>query len=306
MELQVYCRTQSELNTFILAAANDASAARWTAAQVYSGINNALQEWDRKVIVPYLYTISGGFLSTTFEYTLPDYIDGRVTVQGQRIELLNPGNASSDTVWQDFPAWRIYPNSTGGRTLRLDYRPSDVDARIIWHGRNGPIPISATLPVTNGALSSSSTSLTLTTKPVIARSGYIKVTYSTTEAEWMQYAGYTEAATTITLTNLVRGLFGTTAASKTSGATVEWGTAVHRLDLYQQLKNQVLTYLHLQYLTKASPVELSHHEKQASYYADMVERFWRRYAPPIQGRLRLRRGAVGPGVSTTQWIWVQA
>ena len=89
----------------------------------------------------------------------------------------------------------------------------------------------------------------------------------------MAYGGYSVGATTTTLTNLVRGINETVAASHTSTTNIYFGIAAHRQDLYDQLINQVTAKLHALFLTNASPQETEHHVFQVRYYQQLADEF---------------------------------
>lgn len=284
--LNLTVRTQTDLANELEVLLDDTANNRWSVAQHYSAINHGIMDWGRRVLVPYLYEISGGFVEGTLTYTLPAYMDGFIRPQQYMpvTPMYEPTGQEVDSVWNDVDFWNIYPSSSGGRNLVLNYDPMSVAARIIWYAPNSMVPITATLPVTSAEILAGATSVTLTTKPTIGKAGYIKI-----DAEWMSYAGVTEAATTLTLTNLVRGLFGTTAATHTVGSTVTWGVAVHRTDLYAQMQMRCLVYLMALKLNNAAPTERMNYRDQMLYYEQKAQDFWRGYSPMWQPRLKLMR-----------------
>jgi hypothetical protein len=217
---------------------------------------------------------------------LPNYMDGFIRVQ--QLMPVNPQwqptGEEVDTVWTDVDFHSVDPTSSGGRNLRLNYDPKSVSGRILWYAPNSLVPLTATLPVTSAEISAGATSVTLTTKPTVGKAGYIKI-----DGEWMSYAGVTEAASTITLTNLVRGLFDTTAATHVITSTVTWGVAVHRTDLYTQLAYRCLSYLMLVKLNNAAPTERSNYEFQLRFMEQKASEFWAGYAPMWTPRLKLMR-----------------
>lgn len=297
-DLQVFVRSQTELQGEFEKSMNDVANSRWTVPNYYEGINSALLRWGRRVLVPYEYTITGGFVTDTYEYTLPDYMDSFIRVQQKRVVGMADSNAR---VWEDVTAYEVYPTSTGGRTLRLEYNPFTTSARIIWYATNGPIPVSDPLPVVSAAaLTNSATSVALKSAPMVGRSGYIKI-----DNEWMQYAGVTAGAT-ITLTNLVRGVQGTTAASHLEDASVAWGVAVHRMDLFEQMRYEMLSYLHLVKLNNAAPTERTIYMDQFRIYKQMADEYFRGFAPIWGPRLRLTRNAIGPGIGDAPFDYTRS
>lgn len=234
-------RKQSDIAALILRAMNVTAGTRFTTAQTYLAMDNALMTMGDRAAQPFQYTFS--ITNGTREYTLPIYIDGPgITVQWR--STIWPWNVADgddeERVWDTVLMWRLYPNATGTRTLRFEIDPPTTDGRILYWATPYPIPTptNGTLPVTNAEISSSATSVVLTSKPNIGRNGYTKI-----GSEWMEYHGVTEAASTLTLTNLVRGIFGTTAATQTIGSTVEWGLAFNNPMLYDILQHEAIANL---------------------------------------------------------------
>lgn len=284
--LALTVRSQTDLANELEILLDDTSNARWSVAQHYAAINHGLMDWGRRVLVPYLYTLPTGFTAGTSEYALPAYMDGFIRLQQLMpvAPMTEPTGEETDSVWVDVDFHNTYPTSTGGRNLRLNYDPMSVSARIIWYAPNSMVPLTATLPVTSAEIAGGATSVTLTTKPTIGKSGYIKI-----DAEWISYAGVTEAATTLTLTNLVGGLFGTTAATHSSGATVTWGVAVHRTDLFAQLQYRCLAFLMALKLNNIAPTERMNYRDQMLYYTQRADDMLRSVAPIWQPRVKLKR-----------------
>lgn len=277
-------RTQTEVKTELEALLTEAGI--WTDAQRYRAINQTLSTWQGRVMVPYLYTLSTGWTEDEHDFVLPDYIDGPIDPQILR-NLDWPFDVTlteERSTWVDMEGYSLEANATGGQTLRLHWPAYASQGRILWWGHNGPVPTSATLPVTSAEISSSATSLTLTTKPTIGKSGYIKI-----DSEWMQYAGFTEAATTLTLTNLVRGVQGTTAASHVIGSTVTWGIAMDRGELLQQLYYQATA--NLWWIKAANPgaAQADHISGLYREAQQQAKMFWRGYVPTRQPRARTGR-----------------
>lgn len=276
-------RSQSEVESELEALLSD-GAAVWTDTQRYRAINQALTVWQGRVLVPYLYTLSAGWTEDEYNFTLPDYIDGPIDPQILR-NLDWPFDVTlteARSTWVGMEGYSLEPNATGGQTLRLHWPAYASDGRILWWGHNGPVP--TTLPVTSGALTSTDTSLTLTTKPIVGKSGYIKI-----DAEWMQYAGVTESATTLTLTNLVRGVQGTTAATHVITSTVTWGIAMDRGELLQQLYYQAMANL---WWVKAANPGAAQADHISGLYREAQQQarmFWRSYVPGRNPKARTGR-----------------
>jgi hypothetical protein len=276
-------RLQTEIESELEALLGD-GAAVWTDAQRYRAINQALSVWQGRVLVPYVYTLTDGWEAEEYSFDLPDYIDGPIDPQILRSSLDWPYIAITGdlSTWVDMEGYSLEANTTGGQTLRLHYTAYASEGRILWWGHNGPVP--TTIPVLNDGITAASTSLTLTTKPTIGRSGYIKI-----ESEWMQYAGVTEGATTLTLTNLVRGVQGTTAAIHNSGTAVTWGIAMDRGELLLQLTYQATAHLWWAKAANPGAAQADHISGLYREAQQQAKTFWKSYVPARQPRARTGR-----------------
>lgn len=285
-----YLRSQTELLLEVRRRMRDPDGARWPDHEVYTGINDCLLTWHNRVTIPHLYTVPGGWVAGQVDYTLPSYIRGQLDPQQRRYSsnwLYASGLSSDADTWVDVQAFAVEPNGSGGQTLRLEFSPAPDSGRIIWWYHNGPVPI--TTPALNATITSSDTSLVLSTAVTdIADAGYIKI-----DSEWLYYAGVTYGASTTTLSNLLRAVNSTTAATHTSGTSVYWGVGCHRADLFGQMYTYVRGFLHGLFLTDGAESEKTHHERQAMFYGDQAKMFWRGYVPNRKPRMRLGREAVG-------------
>lgn len=284
-----YLYLQSDVLTNIRTLLSEPTAERWSDPQIYACMNMAITGWQGRVRVPYAYAIPGGWVDGNYEYTLPDYVDTR-TVQPQNRVSYDEWPELTEETWADVLAFNVDPNNT----LRLYWSLPESDiygatnaGRVLWWGQPGPVPTS--LATLSSSITDTDTSLTISTKPIIGRVGYIKV-----NSEWLQYSGYTESASTLTLTNLVRGLNGTTAVSHNSSDTVTWGVAMDTPALLNALYDATRMYLMDLWLMNTSSRETSQYEKQLVLFQDRVEKFWRGYAPARAPRMRLSRRAIGP------------
>jgi hypothetical protein len=113
------------------------------------------------------------------------------------------------------------------------------------------------------------------------------------EQEWLQYAGVTLGASTTTLNNLVRGCFDTTAAAHNTTTAVNFGVAVHRMDLYQQLYAHATAFLHGLYLTDAGVTEKEVHQWGIRYWQQMADDYWKTYTPARSPQFVLSPEATG-------------
>jgi hypothetical protein len=288
MQIIPELRTQSEILQTIKNIMRDTANNRWTANEIYTAINQSLDKWSNRVRVPYLYTITDGFETSTHEYTLPYYVRPPLDVQQKRYTGVSVGDLQLDLdtgshTWIDVPAWELEPDGAGGQTLRLGILPYEVDGRVIWWGANGHVPLS--VPNTSAAITTTTaTSLTLTGVPNIGNAGFVKI-----DQEIIAYAGKSQSATITTLSNLVRGYAGTTAATHLITTPCYWMVAAHREDLFTQLADQSRAYLYSLFLTDAAPREIEHHTFQMRYWQQSADEFWKRYTPNRSPRMRLSR-----------------
>jgi hypothetical protein len=288
--ISIYLRAQNEAHVQIEQRQRDGQNARWTDEELYNAINDCIGLWSQSVRVPFLYTITNGFVSGTYEYSLPAYVRQPLDVQQLRRseEYYNLGAVdTTTTTWVDAPAYRLEPDGSGGQKLRLEYVPITTDARVIFWAPNGLVP--TTIPTLNTTLTSSDTSVIIDATPEIGDVGYVKI-----ESEWMSYVGIARGTSTTTLQNVTRGLNYTTAAAHTSGVSVYWGIATHRLDVYQHMQIDVMASANELFLSRAAPEEREHHVFMVRYYKQMSSEFWRKFTPSRASKMILARGAIGP------------
>jgi hypothetical protein len=268
------------------------TADRWTDAQIYSAMSLVLQSWQGRVRTPYTYTIVGGWVAGTYDYAIPAYIEAKTIQPQARVSAWDWIDVGGET-WADIQAYDVEPSATDGMVLRLHYsnpRSSIVGAsnegRLLWWGAPGPVP--TTIPTLSAGIDADDTSLTIASKPSIGRVGYVKI-----GTEWLQYSGYTEGASSITPTNLSRGLSGSTAASHSLGDPVVWGVAVESMALLNLLYDCTRMYLMQMYLSNPSSRETGQYEKQLVLFQNNVDKFWKGWKPSRPMRIRLSRQAIG-------------
>ncbi len=261
------------------------SGSRWTDAEIYRAINDALLTWYGRVSVPHVYVLPDGWTAGTYEYALPDYINARSVVPQMRSTRAYDSFGELRTgadVWVDIPGWRIEPEVGNGRILKFDISPYSSEARLLWFGHNGMLPISA--PVTSGSTAADATSMILAAEVDCYDYGWVKV-----NGEWMQFAGVTRGSTT-TLQRLVRGMpQGKAAAVHNDGSTALFGVAMPRLELYKCLLDQVAMNLHELFLGTAAPRETQLHQQMVGFYQDRIRMFWRSWQPTRQTRIVIDR-----------------
>lgn len=291
MDIVLEIRTQAELYTHIKNIMRDTANNRWTAPEVYLAINQSLDSWSRRVKVPFVYDIPGGWISNQYAYDLPSWMRGTMDVQQKRYTGISVGGINVDlssgaTTWIDVPAWKTEPTTNGGQVLRIGVLPYNVEGRILWWAPNGHVPLS--VPNLNAAIvDAAATTLTITGVPYIGKAGYVYI-----DQEWIAYNGFTRTASTTTLLNLRRGQNGTEAATHLINAPTYWGVAVHREDLFNQLAYQARALLYSLFLTDAAPREIDHHTFQMRYWQQMADEFWKHYAPARSPKFRLSREGI--------------
>lgn len=279
MDTQPYLRSQVQILADVEAMFRDTSNARWSDAEIYRAVNRALLTWYDRVAIAHYYTISGGYSAGTYGYSLPAYVRPPVTAEAKRWVPYDDYTLDTQTAFTyvEVPSI-VEPDGSGGLVLRLVQPPRTLDGRVRWRMPNGPLP--TTLPTLNADMTSSDTTLTMSGAIDVEDAGYVKI-----DAEWVAYAGVTRGTSTTTLNNLLRGLNGTTAATHDGTGDpddVVWGVAVDTLGLYEQLYNQVGSYLHEYFLTDGSEKERLNHEKMMGYLQQKADGFWKRYQPKMR------------------------
>ena len=235
----------------------DTAPARWTAAETYRCLNEALLLWGHKATMARLYTVSGGWVAGDFDYDLPVYMRGAIRPQQRRIRdrfIELPVSDATTYTWVDVGGWEIEPNATGGSTLRLT-APYSVEGRIIWFGPNGAVPV--TVPtITTANIDSDDTSVILSAAVDVEDSGIVKI-----DSEYIAYSGVTRGTSTTTLSNLVRALYASTAATHTTTTSVYWCVGAGDLRFFSGLYDQIRANLHQMFLTNGAESEKRIHEK---------------------------------------------
>ena len=264
---------------------------RWDDEEIIRALNDAVQMWSGRVSVPLVYTISGGWVSGTYEYALPSYIPIQMIPQRRVLTPYVSDTGTSNTyIWADVLGWDLEPDASGGQILRTQYNEGVVgttsDARVLYWAGNGYMPETAQLPTLNATITSSATSLVLSAVFDVGQVGFVKI-----ESEWIQYAGVTDDGSNTTLSNLVRGV-GSTAASHASGKEIDFGVAAPEVRLYQQLYQQALANLHSLTLTDGPAQETAHHQWQMQWQQQMADKFWTGWTPRAP-KVKLARRATG-------------
>jgi hypothetical protein len=289
MQSELYVKAQTEIRDNTRRRLRDASGRRWTEPEIYGALNDCLMVWHDRVIIPHVYNLTDGWVQGTARYTLPPYIRGLIDPQQKRYTsdylYVNYTNTTED-MWVDVNHFEIMPDGAGGHTVQFPDYLDNGDGRIIWWAHNGPVPL--ILPTVTTTIDADDTTLVVTTTESLPEAGYIKIGY-----EWIHYAGRAPGASSVTLSNLLRGLFSTTAEAHSNGADVAWGVGADSMELYQQMQHYMSAELHGLFLVDAAESERAHHERMRLHYLDLSDRFWRTYQPARAPKLRFDRRTIG-------------
>jgi hypothetical protein len=282
-----YLRSQSDLLTEIKVLVRHSSGTRWSDAEYYTALNSVLYTWADNVKMPFLYTITNGWVASDYDYALPSYIRPPIFPQLlRRIPYYEYEVESTTSSWQDVIGWELEPDGDGGQVLRLFAAPRSDEARVGFFAPNSRVP--TTIPTTSGSTASSATSVTLESAVEVDDVGFIKI-----GAEWMSYAGVDRGASTTTLNNLNRALNGTTAATHNTSSNVLWGVGMDTLSLQKLLFDQWRSFLHAYFIQDGGTHEIGRHEKGLGYYEQLATNFWPTYRPQRKRpRLTLSRKAL--------------
>lgn len=277
-----YYRTQTELLADIEALLRDSSNNRWSEAEIYRAINQALMTWHDYVKLERTYTITDGWQANTYEYTLPAYVRPPIYPEMRRsVPYFEYALESATRRWQEIPGWELV-----GNQLRVYAPPRTQDAQIVFYAPNSRVPL--TIPTTNAQIDSDDTSVTMGSAVDIDDVGAVKI-----NAEYIGYMGVTRAASTTTLLNLTRALNGSTAATHNSSSNVTWCIGVDTMSLYELLYNQVRAILMSLPLSDGGVHERSIYEKMLGYYQQLATAYWPTYSPQRRTpRLTLSRRAL--------------
>jgi hypothetical protein len=275
-----YLRSQVDLLAELNVAVRDGSNVRWTAVEKYAALNQVLQTWADKVMLPHRTTITDGWVSGTQDYALPSYARPPFYPELLRsVPFYNYVSESLANNWQDVPGWEVVPDGSGGQVLRLFSPARNVEARVSFYAPNSRVP--TTIPVTTGSTSASATTTVISTDigAAIDDVGYIKC-----EGEWMGYAGVDRTATTTTLNNLTRALYGTAAAVHAGGSSVAWGVAMDDGRLHRLLLDMWRSALHSYFIQDGGTHERGMHEKGLGYYDSLAAWLQTSYRPKRQSQ----------------------
>lgn len=276
MQLTVpYVRSQVELLAEFKEKIRLGSSGRWTNAEFYHAINEALMVWSELVLVPHLYTLPNGWLGGVSEYSLPSHVRPPLTAQMKRPTWYDPWGVTATTSfeWIDVPV-EIEPTGDGTLTMRPYAPPRTFDGRILYSAPNSRIPTVDPLPTLSGSITAASTSMVMVGDLDIEPVGYVRV-----GKEYMRYSGIERGASTTTLQNLVRAQNHTLAATASLGATVAFCVAADSLVLYEHLFQYAASVLHRMFQTDGSTHERATHQQMMLYHQQQADETLMRYKP---------------------------
>lgn len=286
--MNLFARSQLQLRTDILTLLDDTSNARWTDAQVYTAINQALAMWGGRVLVPHLYQpASYAWSNDTYEYALPAWMDEKYIQPQMKRKIPTDAHTVpyNTETWVDVPGWNVEPTETEGRKLRFTTIPFAVDARIIYWSQQPQV--FTTIPTFSSNFLSASTTASFTAN---ATNSYPGIAYFKTEDEFFLGTFSTRIAGYITYNVVTRGMFNTFTDTANSGTSVYVAVVVPEERLFVQLMDQAMAILHRMRFALAAPEERDVHSQMVQLYQSQADKFWRSWTPnrPIKARLDRR------------------
>jgi len=84
MDIIPNLRSQNEILAYLKQQMRDTTGTqRWQPVEYYNSINNAVRKWGRRVTIPFMYSFASAFTPGVFEYSIPWYIQGPMSLQHQ-------------------------------------------------------------------------------------------------------------------------------------------------------------------------------------------------------------------------------
>lgn len=288
--MNLHVRSQYQLRTEILTMLDDTSNARWSDAQVYTAINQALAMWGGRVLVPHLYQpASYAWDNNTYEYALPSWMDEKyITPQMRRVIPYAgyPQTSDGTETWVDVPGWSVEPTTTEGRVLRFQSLPYEVDARILYWSQQYQLPTSP--PVVASTISNAATTATL---------GGVSFAYPSRfflaiNLEIMSVTFTSKNSSVATIALEQRAMFNSyTPTNHATNDLTYFCVAVTDERLFVQLHDQAMAILHRLRFGLASPEERSVHGQMIQLYQKQADMFWKTWTPNRPIKLKIdRRG----------------
>lgn len=295
MRTSVYLKSQSTIVNECEARNNDSNNALATAIQYKEAINEVINLWANRVVLPRLYSLSSAFSYGTYEYVLPSYIKPPFIVQikSNNYNLVGGSPVDNETnfTWHDLTGYTVEPLADGSWYLRLASTPYSESGRIIWWHENSVMPTASITEV--GAIDADDTIVLSNFTGVTDPTGILKI-----DAEFMAFAKSYNDGTGTSYSNLIRGYGndGSGAASHSHGATIEYAIGVDDPRLWINLYDYVSMYVHALQMHKSTSEDISRHEKLMSFYQRKVDDFWRMtgYVSQRKPRMLLSPASLGP------------
>lgn len=277
MRVQPTLKGQHELERNIALRMRDPDNKRWSRAEIYRAINDAMDNWRSRVYIPMVFNFDTPMSRAQMTYTVPAYIEQPLMLQYQDAYSLN---------WHTLDRYELEPdlNDANEQVIRV-VRPCDsTSARIIWWGSNGHMSDQDTTLLTRIAKTGAGSDYAnVDTDQYIGDAGYIQV-----DDEIMFYDNLTpntgaDGGFRVDLKQ--RAINWTRQATHDKGTPVQRCVAVPDERLWEVLYMQASRYLNLLYLTDASARERAAHEKMVNYADGWLASFWRSWTPNRPVRL---------------------
>lgn len=256
---------QQELLAYIRNMARDTQERRrYTDEEIYRCLDLALMRWG-KYRSPYILPVDGA--QGARRIPLPDYVDGRIQVQG------GYGGA-----WRTLQGWRVTHDAERGEglVLELGRSPSVEGLRVVWYVPPPSIPVQ--LPRLSEEASPDARQIEISRPADFtpARAGWVLVGND----EWVFYGGYSPSAQSLRLDNLERGLHGTPATAHAEGVEVGVGVAIGQEAERYLLAALTMSQMHALWMTDGSNQERDHHATMIRYWDEQAAQTRR----SLQGR----------------------
>lgn len=274
----LYLRNQLDLLNNVESHMRDTSNYRWSEAEIYGALNDAVRSWNDRVSIPAIYDPGANWPSDVHYIDIPTGIDPATVVTQIRYLPAENSDEVVDT-WYDASGWRVEPTDVFGSRIRVNFQPTS-EYRLLYWITNGTMPV--VVPNLADELTDTATSVTLVTTAEVGDNGFLLI-----DNEWIHYRGVERGAATITCQNMTRGLLTSVAATHTADTPVYWCVATVRQDLYNQLLDQARAFLHELTLIAAAPQSRDVHERMVSYYQARADAFWRRHWPARPARWKV-------------------
>lgn len=267
---------QDDVLDLVRARLGDERDERWTKRAKYRALNYALRELPVRYLPSY-YTLS--FTTGEASATLPSYVDGPVEPQYK---------ASTGTTWKEIAHWRVDDDLDGARTLVLAFAPtSSEDVRVKFYSQPGVLPEVNDICTLNADITSSATSLVLSSSPVVGEVGFVQI-----GGEWIGYVGGSSDASNLTLSNLDRGLYSTSAAAHSADDYVYFGIPILSTDVLNYIVLAAGVWLHSTFISSPHGHNVDMNGMAVNLLREERDRAWRRISAMPKGRIQLNPAGI--------------